>query len=549
MSADRLAFNYGIFGEFYISVADLETFAQEVKITPKFNYYAKRVSPENLAKLRYLLNHSFDVNRVNANVFLNLPIGKELIKEIAKIINSPTKVSLPALKASLILAANKSQGGLKVLDVLRLYSTKTLKLNIDRIIEAVDEANKILVDTEKVFQILENEEIAKAEYVNSLELNSLVDLSQADTKKWHREFLTIEPNQNQVTAYISNRRIQGVVYLPVDSHQPAPLIVIAPGLNTNWQEFGYIARHLASYGFGVATLNFPGTNATRVNAVLNKLDTPPSDNEWIEQPKIITLLLDEIEQKSQNDRLWQNKLDLQKVGVIGQSLGGYTSLAIAGAKVNWQQVQRKCAQWRSREQINLNPAVYWQCQSSTATPPNTDLSDSRIIAAIAINPVSNPIFDRAGMNRLKVPLAIVAGDKDLFAPALDEQLKPFTWLSDSQKYLVLVKNSTHFSFIDEQDTNNANAELSSQIEDLHLALARSYLKFLSVAFFQTYVAQQQEFSNYLTDSYAKTVSKEQLPLTIIRSLNSDKLSDRAFAQTRASALRRFASVLRYVSQN
>ena len=51
VSADRLAFTYGIFGEFYVSIADLETFAETGKITPHFAFYADRVSDENLAEL------------------------------------------------------------------------------------------------------------------------------------------------------------------------------------------------------------------------------------------------------------------------------------------------------------------------------------------------------------------------------------------------------------------------------------------------------------------------------------------------------------------
>ena len=34
--ADRISFDYGVFGEFYISIADLEVFAKEGKITSSF---------------------------------------------------------------------------------------------------------------------------------------------------------------------------------------------------------------------------------------------------------------------------------------------------------------------------------------------------------------------------------------------------------------------------------------------------------------------------------------------------------------------------------
>ena len=516
LSADRISFDYGVFGEFYISIEDLEVFAKTGEITPSFAYYADRFSPEDLAKLRDLLNRSFDISVVTTSTFLNLPIGKKLTQELSLIIDSPAKVSQPALRGSLILAAAEP-GGLTILNVLRFYSTETLKLNTNRIVAAIDEATKLLGDTERVFKALqETKEVAVG---NSVDINTLKDLSNLGSMKWREEYLTIKLVDNES----SPRQIEGVVYLPVATKEPAPLVVIAPGLNTDWQNFTYIAKHLASYGFGVAALNFPGTNAKRVNAVLNGLDTPPLDNQWVEQPLVITRLLDEIERKSQSDSQWQGKLDLQKVGIIGQSLGGYTAMAIAGAKVDWQHLKRECRTIGSPEQIDLNPSLFWQCQGAANPIPNTDLQDKRIVAAIAINPVTNPVFSKSGIDRLKIPLMIVAGDKDLFTPALDEQIKPFTWLPEINKYLVLVENSTHFSFIGGEDLDNEEIELPLQIADDDPVLARSYLKVLSVAFFQTYLARQETFKSYLTESYVKSISKKPLPIDILRSLSGDRL--------------------------
>ena len=508
VSADRISFSYGVFGEFYIAIADLEIFAREGKITPSFAYYADRVSEEDLAELRDLLNRQFNVSQVTANIFLNLPIGKQLVREVSSIIDSPAKVSQPALRGAIVLAAARPEG-LTILNVLRLYSTKTLKLDTDKIITAVEEATKILADTERVFTALERQATIDAETSNSQNINNSADLIKSGSKQWRREFLAIDPN------------IEGVVYLPVATSKPAPLVVIAPGLNTDWQNFTYIAKHLASYGFGVAAVNFPGTNARRVNAVLNGLDTPPPDNQWVEQPKVITRLLDEIERKSQSDPRWQGKLDLQRVGVIGQSLGGYTAMAVAGAKIDWQHLQRKCQQFQGSEQINFNPSLYWQCQGTDvkSSPPDTDLQDERIVATIAVNPVTNPVFSKQGMSQMRSPIMIITGDQDLFAPALDEQIEPFTWLPEKDKYLVLVKNSTHFSFIGEGDSSEI--PLPPQIIGLNPAIARTYLKVLSVAFFQTYLARENEFEPYLTESYLKSISKQQLPINLLRYINSD----------------------------
>ena len=543
VSADRIAFSYGIFGEFYVSISDLEIFAKEGKITPSLEFYADRISDENLAKLRDLLNRSLDINEVTASIVLNLPLGQQLIEEISSIINSPSKISQPALRGALILAAAQPEG-LTILNVLRFYSPKTLNLNTKQIAEAVNEATGMLANTERVFAALEREAIIQAKKSDSVDVNTLSDLNNSGSKKWRKESLVIK--------LANYRQTEGVVYLPVATNQPVPLVVIAPGLNTNWQSFTYLAEHLASYGFGVATLNFPGTNPQRIDAVLNGLDTPPADNQWLEQPKIIIQLLDEIERKSQSDPIpryakrlvkrwgyplgrrttmqgnahqdsdpvWQGKLNLQRVGIIGQSLGGYTAMAIAGAKIDWQHLQKECQKLKNPEQINFNPALFWQCQGAAASSPATDLQDERVVAAIAVNPVTNPIFSESGISQLRSPIMMITGDKDFFAPALDEQIVPFTWLADINKYLVLVKNSTHFSFIEGESDET---ELSSQISGADPTLARSYLKVLSLAFFQTHLAEQNEFVPYLTETYLKSLSKQPLPINLLRSLDSDRL--------------------------
>ena len=102
VSANRISFSYGVFGEFYVSIEDLETFAKTGKITPSLAYYADHFSSEDLAKLKDLLNLRFDINVISISTFLNLPIGRELIRQISLIIDSPAKVSQPAIRASFI---------------------------------------------------------------------------------------------------------------------------------------------------------------------------------------------------------------------------------------------------------------------------------------------------------------------------------------------------------------------------------------------------------------------------------------------------------------
>jgi predicted dienelactone hydrolase len=237
------------------------------------------------------------------------------------------------------------------------------------------------------------------------------------------------------------------------------------------------------------------------------------------QPKDVSLILDTLKQKMQSDPNWQGKLNLENVGILGHSLGGYTATAIGGARVQWSDVLKKCATLAAPNQINLNPALLWQCQGIDGAPPVKDLEDPRIKAVIAINPVTNPAFGNEGVNQLSVPMMFIAGSSDIFAPPLPEQISPFASLNKEDKYLLLVKNSTHLSFSQGTD------KLPHFIVGSGQNLAYDYLKSISLAFFNLYLNQQPEFKPYLTEAAIQKMGKEPLPLHLIKSLTQEQLNE------------------------
>jgi predicted dienelactone hydrolase len=118
-------------------------------------------------------------------------------------------------------------------------------------------------------------------------------------------------------------------------------------------------------------------------------------------------------------RSFGNRLNLEQVGILGQSLGGYTSLALVGAKVNYQQLQKDCAP--SNDSLNLSLLV--QCRA-LEQPFNFELQDQRIKGAIAINPVGSSIFGQSQFSQIKVPLMLVAGSDDTVSPPWRNKFNP-----------------------------------------------------------------------------------------------------------------------------
>jgi predicted dienelactone hydrolase len=506
-AAEKITFYLQPFGEFDVSVKSLDIFAKDGTIKPDLAFYTKHFNAEELAKLRGLLNKSFPLNSTEAFEFFNTQFGKEIVRQLSIAINSPPAQSQPLLKGAIISAA-ESPNGFKIIDVLDNYDSPSLALNLETLRNTIHEADQLYQTTDRLFAWLDTQ--SDTETFNNPSI-ALSELSQAGKVTWTSETLTISrPNGEPLTAF---------VYLPEKLTKPAPLIVIAPGLNSDFQALRYVAEHLASHGFATVGIDFPESDNERMIDALQGLDTFPTPNAWMNQPKDISLVLDTLTQKTESDSNWRGKLDVNNVGILGHSLGGYTSTAMGGANVEWDYLLKECAKLSNPNQINLNPALLWQCQGVTDAPPLENLQDSRIKGVIAINPVTNPAFGNEGMNQISVPIIFIAGSADIFAPPLPEQIIPFSAVDKKDKYLLLVKNATHLSF--SQGTDQLPDFIVGDGQDL----AYDYLKIISLAFFNLYLNQEKQFEPYLTNTAIQKMGKDPLPLYLIRSLTQEQINE------------------------
>lgn len=68
-------------------------------------------------------------------------------------------------------------------------------------------------------------------------------------------------------------------------------------------------------------------------------------------------------------------------------------------------------------------------------------------AVIAVNPITSVVFGQEGMSKIQIPVLMIGGSDDYVAPAVSEQIYPFSWLTSPNKYLMLLEKGTHFSFL------------------------------------------------------------------------------------------------------
>ncbi|OYD91530.1 hypothetical protein CDG76_26945 [Nostoc sp. 'Peltigera membranacea cyanobiont' 210A] len=511
LGAERIRFNYGIL-ERSIPISSLETYARTGKVDENLAAYRKYVDKKQLAQLRKVLLTRIPLNQVEVSQFLYTPIGERLLEKLGKVIQTESNLSgFYAIRAALILSA-ADQKEFTLLNVLSKFPASAISINLNQSLAIAESLQNLVNQTQNAVAFINQQSQQKVTTASTLKTVPLMDLGKTGSFNFSKQTITLNDLSRQ-------RRFPADIYLPT-AQTPRPIIVISHGLGSDRTSFAYLAEHLASYGFVVAVPEHPGSNSQQIQALLAGIaDRVTNPRELIDRPLDIKFLLDELTRLSKSNSTFSGRLNLEQVGVVGQSFGGYTALALAGAKINFEQLKADCPALEN----TLNVSLLLQCLAVNLPNAQYNLSDPRIKAAIAIDPVVSSIFGQASLSQIKIPVMIVSGSSDTVAPALTEQIEPFTWLTTQNKYLALINGGTHFSTIAESP--NATIPVPTQVIGSSPALARRYVKALSVPFFETYVAQQSSYLSYLSPDYVNTISQQPLPLSLIKSLTSEQLQE------------------------
>ncbi|MDZ7956616.1 MAG: alpha/beta hydrolase [Aulosira sp. DedQUE10] len=518
LGAERISFFYPPFGEFYLSAESLDKFAKEGKIDSELAFYAGRATPEQLAQLRQILQQKFSVTPVLVSQFTYSPLGEEVVRRLGELLLTDSRQNgFYAIRAALILAAADPEG-LTVVNLLRKYPSTSLRLNFSEGLQIVNSLSNLVKAKDQIVAFIQKQTIAETNNA-TVNYSQLPDLRSPGKFRWQKTSLQFNDTSR-------DRNLPVDVYVPQASAQstadspkpPFPLVVISHGIASDRYAFVYLAEHLASYGFAVAVLEHPGSNAQRFQLYFSGLAGPPEAKEFINRPLDVKFVLDQLQQREKSDSNLQGKINFQQVGAIGHSFGGYTVLALAGGKLNFQQLRRDCDPNRT-----LNVSVFLQCRAYELPNQNYPLQDDRIKTVMAINPIDSSVLGESGINQIKVPTMLVAGSEDIFAPPVAEQIYPFTWLPNPNKYLVVIEKATHFSAIAEPTAENNVLPVPEALLGPNRAPAYSYIKALSLAFLETHLLNRPEYRSYLQPSYAQYISQAPLNLSILQSLTTEQL--------------------------
>ena len=519
-AAERLKLNFGILS-LELSIDALELYANEGKINRELNFFTSRLDQRTVTQLRRILRRKINIDPVLLYRLTRSPMVIELIESLGEVATTHyERNGFYAIRGSITNAAIEQPDGVTLIDVLRQFPTNDISIDAARLFELRDELTALIEYREAIVKSVVQQ--AEQEIDNANKFLPLKDLRTPGGIAFIEKTIEIESRTADQNVGIRSREPFRVrLYLPKGLPEPVPVAILSHGFGSEPRSFDYLSKHLASHGIAAVAVEHIGSDSDYELEILEgaKKRTIAS-SEFIERPLDIHYVLDELERRNTLDPDIKGTLDLNKIGAIGHSLGGYTTLALAGAEINVDRLQKQCP----NKKINLNMSLLMQCRAKDLNPQQ-QLADPRIDAAIAISPISSGILGQESLSNISIPTAIVSGSEDIIAPVVQEQVYPFTWLSMPDKYLAMIIPGDHFLGRSLPRQKPADPTIIEEFVGKRLADGQPYIKAFAVAFIKAYVEKDSEYLSYLTASYAQDISTDELDFSVIRSLNLRSLEE------------------------
>ena len=499
-----------------IEVDSLETFAVEGTINRELEPYAKEFDSKTLAEFRQVLIKRQNANPVQLYRFLRTPMGEEILTQVGNIFNLPGgRNGKYAIRAAIVKAAFDESEGLTLLNFLRQFSTD-IEVRADRLLKLANLVEILLEETDEMVAKIAKLSLTEAASSTRVNFATLRDLRVNSDRGWNKQTITLRDKSRQ-------RNFQVDLYKPKKWRAgKTPVVVASHGLGSDRDYFEKRAQHLASYGYVVAVPQHPGSDSNQFQDMLQGYSREVFKlKEFIDRPLDISYLLDELERR--NDTEFEGKLDLKEVGVIGHSFGGYTALALAGAEIDFEQLETDC----NRPVWEPNFSLLVQCRALKLPRQTYNFRDRRVKAVMALNPLNSSLFGAEGLSKIQIPVFLGAGSDDPATPAAIEQIRSFTWLKSPDKYLALIEGQAHI------DISQLRGIVSEFVESLSDATVRErelipqYTNAMVLAFFEYYVAKNPDYFPYLQASYAKYISQEPFNIYLVKSSSSALILEEA----------------------
>ncbi|AVH66282.1 putative dienelactone hydrolase [Nostoc sp. 'Peltigera membranacea cyanobiont' N6] len=509
-ATQTVVLRYGMWEE-SISVNDLQSIAETGQVPQKYKVYTNKFPSEKRQKFLKVLQTKKSVNFVTLSRLLYTSVGSTILQDFARLTSRKDDAGMQALRTALV-HGSKPKEGLSIIGFIQNYPSERLVINLEEASQVFSNLNLSYQQTNQFMQA-----ITPRLAVKSTKQAFPFDPSEAGSGKV--QVINLPKLKDE-----QRQRLVPVDIYWSNSVTPAkPVVILSHGFSSNRTDMRYIAEHLASHGFVVAAVEHIGSNEDYkidlTDLTTSRL-TSMKPQEFLERPKDISFVLDELAKLNQTDKHpLQGKLTTNNAMVIGHSFGGGTALSIAGAELQVNSLKERCPKVL-RTTVSTGEGL--QCVAQDLPENRYQLQDPRIKQAIALNPTSSLMFGETGLEKVQVPTLILASSKDETTPALTEQIIGFTKII-SPKWLIGIVGATHSSIKDPISTAQREEKKSVEVVGEQAADIRKYMKAITLAFASQMTPEANKYQVFLTPEYAQYASTQAFPIRLVTDIPADIL--------------------------
>jgi predicted dienelactone hydrolase len=224
-----------------------------------------------------------------------------------------------------------------------------------------------------------------------------------------------------------------------------PLILLSHGTGGSADTLEWLGSALAAAGYIVAGVDRPGNSAMGPQSW-------DGFTLWWERATDISQMLDAL----LADPLIGPHIDTGRIGAAGFSLGGYTVLALAGARTNLPAFLAFCRSPRADSICHPPEMARIADKPDEDTPPSAERAaslarsgasyrDSRIRAVFAIAPAVGQAFDGLSFADVTIPIGLLGGQADAHVPPATN-LRHIESLYPAAK-VTMIPGAGHYTFV------------------------------------------------------------------------------------------------------
>jgi len=223
-----------------------------------------------------------------------------------------------------------------------------------------------------------------------------------------------------------------------------PLIVISHGTGGAALAMAWLGTRLAAHGFIAVAVNHPGNNGLEPY-------TAQGFSLWWLRAKDLSAVLDGM----LADREFAPRIDARRIGAAGFSLGGHTMMGIAGGRTSTaffdlcshQPQDPRCAAPPEFPTLVSRVVQLFKSDPGYQTAVRAggeDYRDPRVRAVFAIAPSLAEVFVPGSLEKISIPVEIVAGSADTVIPVAANAKYVAAHVPGSR--LVLFPGAGHYTF-------------------------------------------------------------------------------------------------------